>query len=640
MVQLAEVLPEGYDIEDALRRTEVASAELVRDRLRPPPRLTVSEWADRYRILPDTSPHPGQWDTDRAPYLKGVMDACSDPDTERVVFQKPSQVGGTEGINNVLGYFIDQDPAPILVVQYSVDEAHKWSKERFAKMVKDTPRLQGKIASPKSRDSDNTILSKSFPGGHLGVVGANAPSGLSARPRRVILLDEVDRFPPSAGTEGDPVDLAITRASAFWNRLIFMNSSPGMAGLSRIHAAYLETDQRQFYVPCPSCGGYQVLAWANLRWEKDDRKSGPARHLPETARYACPSCGDLISEKKKPQMVRAGEWRPTNPDAPDGWVGFQLNALNSLLARWPDLVRKFVAATSPEPNPEKLQVFVNTVLGEPFEAAGVKLDPSDLEKRASEETYSEDPLPEEVAVITAGVDIQDDRIEVVTYGWGPGEESWALEHHVIYGDPSINRMWDEDLDHVLQRVYPHPLGVRLRISAVGVDSGHYAQQAYRFCKAREARRVWAVKGVGTIGAPLMDRPTRSNKYKTPLFKVGTDAAKTTIYSRLQLEKPGPGFCHHRPDFDEEFFRQLTAEKRRRRKNRRGFVVAEWVLPPGRRNEVLDCTVYALAALEGLTMGGMNLDRVAEYIRQAGKKGKGKKAPAKRRRHRILSEGVA
>lgn len=638
MVALATALPEGYDVESAIRRTEEVSADLIRDRLRPPPRLSVSEWADRHRILPDTSPYPGQWRTDRAPYLRGVMDACSDQVHERVVFMKPSQVGGTEAINNVLGYFIDQDPAPILVVQYSVDEAQKWSKERFVKMVRDTPRLAGKIASAKSRDSDNTILSKSFPGGHLGVVGANAPSGLSSRPRRVILIDEVDRFPPSAGTEGDPVDLAVTRTAAFWNRLIFLNSSPGVSGISRIEAAYLETDQRRYFVPCPSCRTFQVLAWENLRWEKREKGEGMARHLPETAAYACPHCGDLIQERHKARMVSDGEWRSTSSEGNPGWAGFQINALYSLLAKWPDLVRKFLAATTPEPQPEKLQVFVNTVLGEAWESAGVSLDPDSLHGRAQKEEFSSDPLPAKVAVLTAGVDVQDDRIEVGVIGWGPGEESWALEHHIIYGDPSTRRMWDEDLEAVLARVYQHPLGVRLRLSAVGVDSGHYAQMAYRFCKRREARRVWAVKGVGSVGAPLMDRPSRRNKFKAPLFRVGTDAAKTTIYSRLQLEEPGPGYCHHSPEFDLEYFQQLTAERRKRRKNRRGFVTAEWVKPPGRRNEVLDCTVYALAALEGLTVGGLDLQRVAEYIHESGKKGE--PAPKPGRRRRVRSKGVS
>jgi phage terminase large subunit GpA-like protein len=636
MVMLSELLPEDYDFEGAIRRTEEASAQLIRERLRPPPRLSVSEWADRHRILPETSPYPGRWDTDRAPYLRGIMDACSDPDTERVVFMKPSQVGGTEAINNVLGYYIDQDPAPILVVQYSVDEAQKWSKERFSAMVRDTPRLGQRVASARSRDSDNTILSKSFPGGHLGVVGANAPSGLSSRPRKVVLIDEVDRFPPSAGTEGDPVDLAITRTEAFWDRLIFLNSSPSLEGLSRIAAAFNETDQARYHVPCPECATYQVLAWENLRWEKREDKKGPSRHRPETARYACPHCGYLIHEREKPVIIRQGEWRSTAEGSSPGWRGFHINALYSLLTRWESLARKFIAATSPETNTEKLQVFVNTVLGEPFEAAGVTLSASELRQKAQEEKYSESPLPDRVAVLTAGVDVQDDRIEVVVFGWGPGEESWSLEHHVIYGDPSTKKIWDEDLDLVLNKVYKHPAGVRLRISAAGVDSGHYAQMAYRFCKAREARRVWAMKGVGTIGAPLVDRPTRRNKLRTPLFKVGTDAAKTTIYSRLELDHPGPGYCHHRPDYPEEYFDQLTAEKRKKKKNRRGFTTAEWVLAPGRRNEVLDCTVYALAALEALTLGGLDLERVLEYIQGTTEEGK---KPSRKKR-RVLSEGVA
>jgi phage terminase large subunit GpA-like protein len=506
-------------------------------------------------------------------------------------------------------------------------------------MVRDTPGPEGAGGEARGPGTPTTPSSRRASRWAPRRGGGERPERTELEAAAVVLIDEVDRFPPSAGTEGDPVDLAITRTVAFWNRLIFLNSSPSLAGLSRIAAAYEETDQCRYQVPCPACDTYQVLAWEHLRWEKREGRSGPmAKHRPETARYACPHCGYLISEAEKPTMVRAGRWVSTNPDATPGWRGFHINALYSLLARWEDLARKFLAATVPETNVEKLQVFVNTVLGEPFEAAAVALGADELHQRAKREEYSEDPLPEGVGVLTAGVDVQDDRIELVVFGWGLGEESWSLEHKIIRGDPSTHKIWDEDLHHALTQVYEHPAGVRLRIAAVGVDSGYHTQLAYRFCKAREANRVWAMKGVGTVGSPLMDRPTRRNKYKAALYKVGTDQAKTTIYSRLRLEIPGPGYCHHRPDYPEEYFEQLTAEKRRKKKNRRGYVTTEWVLRPGRRNEILDCTVLGLAAYEGLVLGGLKIDRVLEHIHSHRKKGVEK--PKRRSRRRVISEGVS
>lgn len=640
MVALAQALPEGYDLEDAWRRTEEVTVRLIEERLQPVPDLTGSEWADQYRVLPDTSARPGRWRTDEAPYLRGIMDACTDPTVERVVFVKPSQVGGTEAINNVLGYFIHQDPAPILVVQYSIEEAHKWSKERFSKMVESTPALGERIAPPRSRDSGNTILSKSFPGGHLGVVGANAPSGLSARPRRIVLIDEVDRFPPSAGTEGDPVELAIKRTRTFFNRLIFLNSSPGLADTSRIWEAYQETDQRQFYVPCPSCREWQVLEWANLTWEKREGVEGPARHRPETVRYACAHCGDLIQERHKRSMVQAGEWQPTNPAGQPGYRGFQMSALPALWVRWEDLVREWVAATSPQVNPELLQVFVNTSLGEPYEAKGVGMDYEDLVRRAKTEIYEAEPLPEGVCAITAGVDVQDDRLEVEVVGWGPGMESWSLEYLIIRGDPSTNEIWDVQLNEVLSKAYQHPLGPRLRIVSAGVDSGYMTQQVLRFTAPREASRIYAFKGSSELGKPVIGRPGRRNKRRAPVHMIGTDAVKTLLYQRLQLEKPGPGFCHFPSRYPEEYFRQLTAEQMKRRRNRRGHVVREWVVKKGRRNEVLDCRVYAHAALEGMIQAGMNLERLREHINQLANRDAVQKAgEPPRRKRRVLSKGV-
>lgn len=629
-------LPEGYDVDLAVARIERESAAILRTSFRPPPTLSVSEWADRYRILPDTSARPGRWRTDEAPYLRGVMDACSDPSASRVVFRKPSQVGGTEMLNNVLGYFIHQDPSPILVVQYSVDEAHKWSKERLSAMIRDVPVLAERVATARSRDSDNTILSKSFPGGHLGVVGANAPAGLSARPRRIILLDEVDRYPPSAGTEGDPVNLALKRSRTFWNALAVMNSSPGLADASRITEAYSTTDQRRYMVPCPSCHHFQELEWENLQWDKRSGVEGPRKHIPETARYACSGCGDLIPESRKRWMVSRGVWRPTAEPQNPGWYGFTMSALPALWVRWSDLVTEWVEATSGgEPDEEKLRVFVNTSLGRPYEPRQLTTDADGLAARAEE--YTSDPVPPGVVGITAGVDVQDDRLEVELVGWGVGAESWSLEYLILYGDPSVEDIWTE-LGGILQRTFTHPSGARLRVAAAGVDSGHHTQQVYKFCGARRAARVWAFKGSSQAARPIITPYSKRRRKTGALLRIiGTDTAKATFHQRLVRETPGPGYCHFPTGRDSRYYAGLLAERRVKTRNRRGYVEHRWEKRPGVSNEPLDCRVYAMGAWEGLLLAGLNPLELAEHLARSGKASSGR--ASRRSGRRVVSEAV-
>ena len=328
----------------------------------PPPTLTVSEWADEYRMLPkEASSEPGRWRTDRAPYQRGIMDAVNDPTIREIVAMTSAQVGKTEILLNVIGYFISQDPSSILVLQPTLDMAEAFSKDRLATMARDTPALSGKIAEPRARDSGNTLLHKKFPGGQITMAGANSPASLAMRPIRIVLCDEVDRYPVSAGSEGDPVNLAKKRANNFWNRRVVLTSTPTIKGLSRIESAYLASDQRRYHVPCPHCGEYQTLQWSGVKWDDGH---------PETARYNCKHCGERIDGSEKVGMLMRGRWVAEKPFT--GIAGFHLNELYSPWRTWAEVARDFLEAK--HAGTEQLKTWVNTSLGESWEEAGDSIE--------------------------------------------------------------------------------------------------------------------------------------------------------------------------------------------------------------------------------------------------------------------------
>jgi phage terminase large subunit GpA-like protein len=570
------------------------------------------------------------------------MDAPLEPGVETVVFMKAAQIGGSEALNNTLGYFIHQDPSPIILVQIGEKEAKAYSKERIQPMINDSPVLADRVADAKTRSSDNTTLTKEFRGGHLAIAGANAPAGLRSRARRILLLDEVDGYPPSAGTEGDPVELVVARSRTFWNRIVFLNSTPTLEGLSRIEAALKDCDVvRLFHLPCPHCQHEQHLIFSNLQWEKD--KEG--NHLPDTVQYACESCGALIDEKKKNWMLRNGRWVDgrmkegedgVDSEKEEWWskapgptrvrsIGFQLNALYSPWMKWEEIVRMFLRSKG---DPLRLQVFVNTVLGEVFREKGFRVDAHPLMARA--EVYPAEPVPEGVLLITAGVDVQADRLEVELVGWGTNYESWSLDFMRIPGDPSLEGgVWD-NLDLVLSKKYRHPSGIRFPVYAACVDSSYLTQTVYKYCSARQAARVWPIKGFDGEGRTIWDKPSNRNKFRVPMYPVGVDTAKGVIYSHLRIQKPDdwdggsiPGFAHFpaRVPYDEEYFRQLTSEKVVVRQAQRGHMKRQWIRRPGRRAEALDCRVYALAAHEGAYLAGIRLDQIAQMVKEGKVPGK-------------------
>jgi len=506
------------------------------------------------------------------------MDAVNETGVREVVFMTSAQIGKTEILNNILGYFVHQDPSPILFIQPTLEMAEAWSKDRLAPMIRDTDALTELFKDPKSRNSDNTLLHKKFTGGHLTMAGANSPSSLASRPIRIVLLDEEDRYPSSAGAEGDPGSLAQKRTTTFWNRLLVSASTPTIEGESKIDARYQQSDMRRFHVPCPECKKFQVLCWAQLKFDKAK---------PEAAYYECEHCQAKLGESDKQWMLARGEWWASAPF--NGVAGFHISELYSPWVRWSEMVASFLKAKR---LPETLKVWVNTSLGETWKEASEGIDASGLLGR--KENWGR-VAPDGVVVITAGVDVQGDRLEAEIVGWGVGQESWSLQYHVIHGDPGQKQVW-EDLDKVLEQRFRHPTGVTLQVGCACVDSaGHHTQAVYGYVKKRQMKRIFAIKGTSQTGKPIVGKWSRNNALKVKLFPIGTDTAKEAVYSRLKLTEPGAGYCHFPSHYTEDYFRQLTAERMVARFVK-GFPKRVWEKPAGRRNEALDCRVYGLAAL--------------------------------------------
>jgi phage terminase large subunit GpA-like protein len=480
-----------------------------------------------------------------------------------------------------------------MLVMPSIDMVRRNTSTRIDPLIEATPVLRKLVASPRSRDAGNSLLRKSFPGGQLVATGANSPVGLRSTPVRYLFLDEVDGYPGDADGEGDPVDLAIQRTITFrGRRKIFMTSTPTLAGHSRIEQAFRESDQRFYHVACLHCGDQAPITWGRIRWPEGRR---------DQAHLICEACGGVHYEHHKPRLLEAGEWRATREG--DGrTVGFHLSALYSPWETWAEIA---IEHGKVRKDPPRLQVWTNTKLGETWEDQAGETVPADpLMLRA--ETWGA-LVPQPVAVLTAGVDVQGDRIEAQVIGWARGEEAWVIDYRVIWGDPSGPRVWN-DLDLLLQKTFRHQSGVNLPVRAVCVDTGgQHTKAAYEFCRTRFDRRIWAIKGRGGPGVPVWPvRPSRS-KNKTPIFIVGVDGVKDALFARLKVEEPGPGFVHFSRSLDPAYFRQLTSERVRTRFVK-GRPIRSWELRrDGERNEALDTFVYATAALHGLMAAGLRLD---------------------------------
>jgi phage terminase large subunit GpA-like protein len=585
---------------------------------RPPPRLTVSEWADRYRVLSsEASAEPGKWSTSRAEYQRGIMDATSDPTIEQVVVIKSAQVGWTEILNNVAGYHMHQDPSPILVVQPTVEMGETWSKDRLAPMLRDTPELRAIAAAPRSRDTASTLLRKEFPGGQMAIAGANSAASLASRPVRVLLMDEVDRYPFSAGSEGDPVSLAIKRTSNFWNRRILLGSTPTITGQSRIERAFEASDKRRYFVPCPHCDETQTLVWGQVRWTEGN---------PASARYHCASCGAAWTDAERWNGIRhadqlGGGWRATAPFK--GIAGFHINELYSPWRRLADTVGDYEAARTA---PETLKVWVNTALGETWQETGEAPDAKALHGRRGK--WRTGTIPAGGLFIAGAADVQGDRIEWDVWAFGIGLSMWLIDSGVILGQPTDMATW-RALTEVTERQYPDAAGRKWTIDAFGCDSGYLSQEVYRWVATHPlGGKIFALDGRGGPSLPAIGSPRKVDvDYQgrkvgaALLWPVGTHALKLSHYAAVKRAINGPdesgiypaGTMHLPDDVDETYCRQLVSEFLAVVKVRSGHNRTEWRRIVGTRNERLDTAVYARALAHHLTekMTPASWQRLAE-----------------------------
>ena len=587
--------------------------------LKPPPKLTLSEWSDIYRMLTsESSAEAGHWQTSRAPYQKEIMDAVSNPEVEKVVVMSSSQVGKTEIILNIIGYYIDYMPCPMMLVMPIEEMLKSFSKDRLAPMISATPTLRNKVFDVKSKDSSNTMLHKKFHGGHLTLVGANSAANLASRPIRVLLADEVDRFQEDVGGEGDPLKLAEKRTTTFWNRKLVYVSTPTIAGVSRIEKEFKNATMEEWSLRCPECGEYQILKFTLLDFE--------------TLEMTCEHCGAMHNEKK--WKSKPGKWIQTNEEYIGKNRSFHLNEMASPWKNWGEIRDDFLQAKN---DVEMLKTFVNTSLGEVWEEKGEITDYKVVANRA--ETY-EAEVPDNVLVLTAGVDVQDDRIEVEVLGQGLQGETWGIEYKKIMGDPSKNGVWDL-LDVYLKKRFKYKDGNYLTVTSTFIDSGNgqHTNDVYRFCADKADRWIYPIKGRGGLGVPLVAGPTKPKGKNVNLFTVGDDTGKSMVLSRLKIDKPGENYCHF-PDDPErgyiiEYFKGLLSEKKIT-KEVKGKQVVEWKVIY-KRNEPLDCRKYALAAFDILPV---SLEQLAENNflrnREVKEKSLGEKKVIKKR---LVSKGV-
>lgn len=577
--------------------------------LKPPPKLTIDVWADNYRILSTkTSAEPGKWKTDRVPFQREVMRAISDKKTQRVVMMYGAQLSKTELLLNTFGYYSDYDPAPIMYLLPTQNLAEDFSSTRLDDMIKSTPQLKNKIFNKD--DGRDTKLQKEFAGGYIVLTGSNSAAELSSRPIRILLADEVDRFEKDVQGEGDPLNLAIERTKTFWNKKIVIVSTPTIKGDSRIEIEYENSTKEEYYIPCPKCGSFQKLEWKNILFE-------PVGHR-------CPDCLEVSNEIEWKKNLIHGIWQ-TQEDILDFSIrGFKISELYSPFSTWDDMIKKFKKAKG---DIQLMKVFTNTSLGELWEDETEKIDFLDVAKRR--EFYNAE-IPDGVNVLTAGVDVQDDRLEVEVVGWGDEYESWGIEYKKFLGSPSKTEVW-EQLDAYLDKEFTYASGDKIKILGTCIDTGgHYTQEVYDFVKPRELRRVFGVKGRGGDGVAFISKPSRANRLNIPLFTIGVNSGKETILSWLRIEKQGQKYMHFPDDmdrgYDDFYFKGLTSEVKTTVWER-GIKKTIWKLVGTKRNEPLDLRNYAYAALK-ITNPNLKIKYLSASFKA--------KAIQKRR---ILSKGV-
>ena len=585
--------------------------------MQPPENLTVTEWAECKRYLStEASAEPGLWRTSRTPYLRAIMDAFTDPKIRHIVFVAASQVGKTEVINNIIGYIIDQNPGSILFVHPTTIDAREFSKLRIAPMIRDSPAVRRRISAPKSRDSGNTLLQKTYPGGILTLCGSNEAHALASKPIRYVFGDERDRWAQSAGTEGDPWELAMARQTTFYNAKAVEVSTPTIRGSSNIAKSFAKGTMERWKSQCPHCGEFHEIQWKDIRYEAEETVVNHERtYTVHDVFWICPGCACVSEEatmKKQP-----AKWVADNPSAyANGVRSFWLNAFVSPWASWESICLKYQNALG---DTGKMQVVYNTCFGQLWEDRGDTQDPDTLLGRR--EVY-EAELPEGVLVLTAGVDTQDDRMEYEIVGHGHFGETWAIEKGIIMGRPDDPATWSSLDMMVFDRVLRFKDGLGLKVSMSFVDEGgHFTEWVRQFCRNRVGKKVFCIKGFPGADRPFTSPPKKQkiiikNRYLGTVwqYQLGVDSGKQIIMDNLKVQAPGPKYCHFplRDDYGAMYFHGLLSEHL----VPEGKVRQRWVwtkIQGHERNEPLDCRNYALAAFKVLPV---DLDAVDRRLKVA------------------------
>lgn len=584
------------------------------DGLKPIPSMKVSDWADKNRYLSsESAAEPGLWRTDRTPYLRQIMDDLSpmSPINE-VIVGKGVQLGASESALNVVGCFIDIASCPIMYVMPTIDMANAISQDRITPMIENSPALKAKVAPQRSRDATNTIRVKSFAGGRLILSGGNSAASLRSRPVKVLILDEVDAYPLDADGEGSPVALAEKRTSTFGDRRkIYKLSTPTIEGQSVIQKELEKTEINRYHVPCPHCGSDQWLKFEQFRWE---------RGKPETVTYECEHCGDPIEERFKTRMLAAGTWRPTLPaNQKPKTRGYHISSLYSPLGwlSWEQIITQYEDA---EKDPNLMKVFVNTILGETYKETGESPPWENLYNRR--EPYQVNRPPKDVVFLTAGVDVQGDRVECEIVGWCADKSSYSIDRRILLGNPATKEVWDK-LAQIVTEQWESEDGRQMSLMLMAVDTGFLTQMVYDFCNRFDETKVIPVKGQDhqktMVAPPSQVGVTRDGRRagRVKIWNVGVSLIKSELYAWLRLERDEngvypAGYCHF-PEYDVQYFKGITAEEIQA-KVVKGFTRYEWVKKYP-QNEPLDLRVYARAAANVIGLDRWKLEDF-EYVRMS------------------------
>lgn len=563
----------------------------------PPERLKISEWAERYRVLsPESSVEYGDWKNARVPYMVDVMNAINDPETEEITIQSSSQTSKTEAIIiNPILYYMDKEPSPILLLCPTLNFAENFSRKRLTPAIRDCKSLQGKI-STNSRDAANTLLYKEFHGGNITLAGSNSPATLSSHPIRIFLVEELDRTETTS--EGDSVALGEKRTNNYYNRKKIKVSTPTLKGLSKIVKTYERGSREQFYVECPHCKAKQTLKFSQVIFKNSENKTDA-----KCARYRCEKCSQDWTEAHRYEAIKSGLWIAEKPEN-KRHRSFKINELYSLWRSLEQIVTDFLEKKD---NPETLQVFVNTTLGEEFEIKGQAPDWQKLHARR--EKYNAQ-VPNRCVFLVGGVDVQEDRIQIEVVGWGRNFENWSIEYQTFFGDTASKEPWDK-LEKYLEKTFKCEDGREIGILKVCIDANYNSQDVLKFCRKYYISSVIPIVGrdrqLEIIAPPRKIDVKGKKKYGSfRSYTVGSSTIKKEVYNALRQEKKiykidnkeieafPFGYCHFPENYNESYFMELTAEEAKKKKDKNGFFIYYWE-KIRERNEALDCRVYSRAA---------------------------------------------